>query len=395
MESFRIGTTGASTQVDPQIAYGTTAWWVEYRDCGNALQLPGQARRGWERSLRPEVASRFKISKDGRRYTFFIRKGFRFSDGTQVTARSFKYAIDRVANHDLASPGAQFTSSIRVETNILGAKDVNNGLGTHVRGVCSMVGNRLIIPTDSGRRDFPHQDHDAVLPGDLDEAAESIARSPSVSGVNDIPSAGPYALSRNDVNVVTSIRKNPYWSRGPGRQRPRNVTGVELYWNLNEETAYQQVLAGELDETLWLPPAHVQDLADRFGVNRTRFWSMPVNCTGYLPMNMSRPLFKGNLALRRAINYAISRQAYIAQAGPYTGQPLTRLLNPGVPRLDEREPLSARSRPGQSESPRSRPLSRRQDHGLVRPERADQPGAGIDRPTGLDRPSASTRRTSP
>src|SRR5262249_32610255 len=90
------------------------------------------------------------------------------------------------------------------------------------------------------------------------------------------------------------------------------------------------VLAGELDEGP-LPAAHVQDVARRFGVNKTRFWSKPVNCTGYLPMNMARPLFKGNAALRRAINYVISRQQYVDQAGPYAGQPWTRLFNPGVP----------------------------------------------------------------
>jgi ABC-type transport system substrate-binding protein len=72
-------------------------------------------------------------------------------------------------------------------------------------------------------------------------------------------------------------------------------------------------------------------VADRFGVNRNRFWTMPVNCTGYLPMNMSRPLFNGNSALRRAINYVVSRRAYVAQAGPYAGQPWTRLFNPSVP----------------------------------------------------------------
>ena len=61
----------------------------------------------------PEVASGFKVSQGGRRYTFFIRKGFRFSDGTPVTATSFEYAIDRAANHDLASPGAQFITDPR------------------------------------------------------------------------------------------------------------------------------------------------------------------------------------------------------------------------------------------------------------------------------------------
>jgi ABC-type transport system substrate-binding protein len=46
---------------------------------------------------------------------------------------------------------------------------------------------------------------------------------------------------------------------------------------------------------------------------------------------MSRPLFRNNLPLRQAINYAIDRKAYVLQAGPYAGQPWTHLFNPGVP----------------------------------------------------------------
>ena len=51
-----------------------------------------------------------------------------------MTANAFKYAINRVANHDLASPGAQFITDEN-GTNIVGAKAVNNGNGTNVSGV--------------------------------------------------------------------------------------------------------------------------------------------------------------------------------------------------------------------------------------------------------------------
>ena len=101
---FRVGTTGASVQVDPQLAYITTAWWLEYATAAKLYNYPD--RNGPSGSvLVPEVASRFTVSNGGRTYTFFIRKGFRFSDGEPVTARSFKRAINRVANKDLNSPG--------------------------------------------------------------------------------------------------------------------------------------------------------------------------------------------------------------------------------------------------------------------------------------------------
>src|SRR5262245_49130603 len=139
---LRVGTTGASVQVDPQLAYITTAWWLEYATAAKLFNYPD--KKGPAGSiLRPEVASKYVVSNGGKRYTFFIRKGFRFSDGTPVTAGSFKYAINRVANKNLASPGAQFITDEN-GTNIVGAREVNDGNGTDVRGV-RVMGNRLII----------------------------------------------------------------------------------------------------------------------------------------------------------------------------------------------------------------------------------------------------------
>jgi len=91
---FVVGTTGASVQVDPQVAYFTTSWWLEYATAAKLYNYPD--KKGPAGSLlQPEVASGYKVSNGGKRYTFFIRKGFRFSDGTPVTARNFAYAIDR------------------------------------------------------------------------------------------------------------------------------------------------------------------------------------------------------------------------------------------------------------------------------------------------------------
>ena len=100
---FRVGTTGASTQIDPQLAYVTSAWWLEYATAAKLYNYPDKPGAAGTR-LVPEVASGYRVSKDGRIYTFTIRKGFRFSNGAAVTAKNFKYAIDRVANHDSPRP---------------------------------------------------------------------------------------------------------------------------------------------------------------------------------------------------------------------------------------------------------------------------------------------------
>jgi ABC-type transport system substrate-binding protein len=323
---WRAGTTGASVQIDPQLGYVTTAWWLEYATAAKLFNYPDKQGPAGSK-LVPEVASKFKVSNNGRTYTFFIRKGFRFSDGKAVTAKSFKYAIDRVANKDLASPGAQFITDPN-GTNIIGAKKVNDGKATHVSGAVAK-GSKLIIHLSKADGTFMAK---ITMPF-FQATSTKVPLTKEVSTISNIkqmPTAGPYGFSRNIVNQLTQIRQNPFWKKGPGRQRPRNLKGLDFRWNLNEQTAFNQVKANQLDEGP-LPAAEVEGVAKKYGVNKTRFWTKPVNCTGYLPLNMSRSLFAGNTNLRKAINYAVNRKDYVSQAGPFAGQSWTHIFNPGVP----------------------------------------------------------------
>jgi ABC-type transport system substrate-binding protein len=323
---FKVGTTGASVQVDPQLAYITTAWWLEYATAAKLYNYPDKQGPAGTKLI-PEVASKFTVSNGGKRYTFFIRKGFKFSDGVAVTANHFKYAINRVANKDLASPGAQFITDEN-GTNIVGAKAVNDGNGTNVSGV-RVRGNRLVINLTKPDGTFMSK---ITMPF-FQATSTKLPLNREVVNVNsakDYPSAGPYTYTRNDVNTLTSIRQNPNWKPGPGRTRPRNLKGLDLQWNLNEQTAFNQVKQNELDEGP-LPAAEVEGVAKTYGVNKTRFWAKSQNCTGYLPLNSANNLFKSNLPLRKAMNYAVNRRAYVAQAGPYAGNAWTHLFNPGVP----------------------------------------------------------------
>jgi len=322
---WKTGTTGASVQIDPQLAYITTAWWIEYATAAKLYNYPDKPGPAGSKLI-PEVASKFTVSRNGRVYKFTIRKGFRFSDGKPVTAKNFKFAIDRTANKALASPGAQFITD-KNGTNIVGAVKVNSGAAQHVSGVTAK-GNKLTVRLTKGDGTFMSkitmpffQATSTKLPLDREIV--------TVSG-NNLPSAGPYFITRNQVDQLTSLRQNKFWHKGPGKQRPRNLNGLDLQWNLNEQTAFNQTKANQLDEGP-LPAAEVQGVARQYGVNKSRFWSKPQNCTGYLPMNMSRSLFKGNTNLRKAINYAITRGAFVAQAGPYAGNSWTHIFNPGVP----------------------------------------------------------------
>jgi ABC-type transport system substrate-binding protein len=314
---LRIGYEGASVQIDPQLAYVSTSWTLEYATAAKLFNYPDRPGAAGA-VLRPEVAAGYKVSRDGRTYTFTLRRGFRFSDGSPVTAKNFAYAIDRVANYDLASPGVPFITDPR-GTNIVGARAVNDGHATHVSGVTAK-GYRLVIRLT--RRD-------ATLLTKLAMPffqATSLRLPLAKEVVGAYPSAGPYAFTRNTPNTLTELRRNRYY-RG---LRPRNLAGVEVWWNLDQQAAYREVEAGSLDEGP-LPDAEVRGVARKFGVNKSRFWVKANNCVGYVGLNSRRALFRNNVALRQAVNWAIDRRTLLAPLPPYSGSPWTHLLPPTAP----------------------------------------------------------------
>ena len=220
---FRYGLVGASTQVDPQLAYVTTAWSLEYATAAKLYNYPDKKGPAGSKLI-PEVASKFTVSKNGRVYTFTIRPGFVFSDGSKVTAKNFKYAIERTANHDLASPGAPFIIDPS-GTNIVGAKAVNDGKTTKVSGVIAS-GNKLIIKLTKADGTFMAK---ITMPF-FQATSTKIPLTKEVVNVSktNLPSAGPYYMTRNDPDRLTQLRLNPHYKSGPGRTRPHNLAGVDV-----------------------------------------------------------------------------------------------------------------------------------------------------------------------
>src|SRR4051812_793166 len=62
---FRIGYAGASVQLDPQLAYVSTAWALEYATAAKLFNYPDRAGAAGG-VLRPEVAAGYRVSRDGR-----------------------------------------------------------------------------------------------------------------------------------------------------------------------------------------------------------------------------------------------------------------------------------------------------------------------------------------
>ena len=77
--------------LDPQTSRGNRNWWVLAELYDTLTVLPDQSLQA-----APQLAESWTMSPDGKEYVFKIRKGVKFSTGSELNAHAVKFALDRL-----------------------------------------------------------------------------------------------------------------------------------------------------------------------------------------------------------------------------------------------------------------------------------------------------------
>ena len=86
--------------LDPTLNnYSTSSTFLQNMFCG-LFQLEADG------SLSNAMCDTYEVSEDGLTYTFTLKDGLKWSDGSDLTAGDFEYSWKRVLNPDTASPAA-------------------------------------------------------------------------------------------------------------------------------------------------------------------------------------------------------------------------------------------------------------------------------------------------
>ncbi len=224
-----------------------------------------------------------------------------------MRAKNFAYALRRILSPKLRSPAAQFITEPYGGIYVTGFKARGLKLVVWLRNPSGRFLPYLSMPF------FQATSTKLPLGREVTE----------VHKMNEIPSAGPYALTYNDQGRTTRIRRNPYY----GGSRPHTVRGATVFWNRDEHKAFLQTLKGKYDR-FTVPPGYA---CSRDKCHRQRFEVRPLSCVGYAAFNNRKGLFSRNPAMRKAVSWALSRRDYANQAGKYLASPWTHLLPPGFP----------------------------------------------------------------
>jgi ABC-type oligopeptide transport system substrate-binding subunit len=344
--------------IDPSIAYGTTTWHIQYSTALKLLNYPDAGAPRGSRLI-PEGASSYKVSNGGKTYTFTIRPGFKFSNGAPVKAANYAFAINRALGDGLQSPAFQFVADTNA-TNIVGAQDVRDGKASKAKGV-RVRGNKLIVSLTKPDATFLAKismPFFQAMPTNLSRTDKVI----NVDSSHPLPSAGPYYVAERVPNRLVVLKKNPNYAKGVARsykRRPANLSEINIKTTVNLEASYQEVQANQADYTYDIPPTAPAELGKQFGTKKGRFRVTASNCVSYIAMNgggtgSGTALFRGNPTLKRAVNYAINRQAMVNLGGAYAGVPTDQYLPKGFPGYRE---LGAKGYPNTSNMSRARQLA--------------------------------------
>lgn len=230
-------------------------------------------------TLTPMLATSWSANADSTVWTFEIRQGVTFHDGTPLTAEAVRANLARFVDPDV---GAAYRF-------LLGSVQEISAVGDYTLEI------RLAQPFAPILSHLSHSFIGIVSPRQL----EGLGPRDTIE--NPI-GTGPYRMNRwNRGDRITMTRNDNYWGTAP---RIPNL----VFTFIPEESARMVAIeTGEADAVMAVPPTDVARLSRDPNINVVNQTTVRTIYIGF--NNLKAPF--DNPVVRRALNYAINKQAIV------------------------------------------------------------------------------------
>jgi peptide/nickel transport system substrate-binding protein len=247
------------------------------------------------------LAERWEMSADGRQWTFHLRRGVRFHDGTPLNAEAVVFSLDRQRNpqHPLHRPDRTGLAFSYWENMFRNIRTVEATGPMTVR----ITIDRHYAPFESNMAMFAVG---IVSPRALTTWREEYYQHPV--------GTGPFRFAEWKEGRIVLERNADYWGAPPTIER--------LVFRAIPDGRQRliELESGAIDVAYSIPPNELQfiDLHPDLELHRA-----PANSVAYLAMNATRPPFD-DPRVRRAVNHAVNKDpivklAYQGLATPAAG----------------------------------------------------------------------------
>ncbi len=284
----------------------------------DSQQLVGKAATSWE------------ANDDATEFTFYLVEGATFHNGDPVTSASFAYGWNRLVSPD-TNPSSPSEVSYHLSM-VDGYDDVLNGVeGAELNLECP-DDYTLVVHLNMSYADFPYiVSHQATSP--IPESAAADLSSFTLAPVGN----GPFQMEGEwaDGQYIQVVRYDNYIGT------PANVDGINFMVYTDVNTAYTEFEAGNLDY-VQIPSGRITAISEQYGEAPDGYTANPGEqallgeelSTYYLVCNNTDELL-GNIHLRKAISYAINRQAICDVVFEGTRVPADGIVPPGIDGYEE------------------------------------------------------------
>lgn len=267
-------------------------------------------------ALVPGVAQRWTISQDLKTYTFHLRPNARWSNGDPVTAADFVAGMRRSVDPATGSHYSQMLAPIENGEAVIEGKLPPDRLGVEALDAHTLR-LRLKGPTPYLLGMLVHS---ASFPIHRASLAE---HGPQFAQPGKLVSNGAYRLVERVVQSHLLLERNPhYWDNAN--------TQIERVLHLNTEdinSEFKRFRAGEIDWTYQIPASQADWIRSNLRDQLHNFTYLGVY---YYGLNLTRPPFKDNPALRKALAMAIDREVIAGKVMGSGEQPANSWVPPGV-----------------------------------------------------------------
>ena len=256
------------------------------------------------KSVKPWLATGYDLSDDKLTYTFHLREGVKFHNGQPMTSADVKFSIDKARD---PKTGWGF---IDVAIKSVEAPDPNTVVITTKYPWAPLVADIALF-------------NNAILPKDYAGMSQKDFYANPIG-------TGPFKWDHWTHGKEIKLVKNPdYWQKG--KPYLDSVTWTTVPTDATREL---QLKGGQAQIDEFPPFSTIDTLKQTPGITMNLF---PSTRTDYLPVNFKVKPFD-DVHVRRAISYAIDRQAMIDSVLFGYAEPANSFMPPQVPYYDKASP---------------------------------------------------------
>ena len=292
-------------------------------------------------TLIPGIATGLgQVSTNGLVWTYHIKQGLKFSDGTPITSADVKYAVERTYDRGVLGNGPTYVQVLLADPKYPGPyKDKTGDLTSVTTPDANTIEFHLASP-------FPDFDYVVAFP---QTAPVPKAKDTGANYQQNPVSSGPYMFQSYQLNKQYTLVPNPAWQPSWNPQVKQLASKIIVNLNVNANDIDSRLLAGDIQ--LDQAGSGVQAAA------RARILSTPsLKANSDAPINAHEWFYYintkvpplNNLHCRMAVEFAYNKtNMQTAYGGPVAGGDIaSTAMLPNIRGFQKFDFYNAFSKPG-------------------------------------------------